>query len=53
MQATHAPLCAQAGVAGMRTPHSLPDMQARQVFDAESQNGVTPPQSALARQRTH
>ena len=45
----HAPPGWQAGVDPL---HSLSPLQARQVWNAGSQTGVAPPQSASARQGT-
>ena len=47
----HAPPGWQAGV--VPPPHSESPAQARQLWNAGSQTGAEPPQSASARQGTH
>jgi hypothetical protein len=50
--AEHWPQAPDGWQAGLAPPHSLSPLQARQVWNATSQTGVVPEQSASARQRT-
>jgi hypothetical protein len=53
LPAEHWPQAPPGWQAGVDPPHSLSPAQARQVWNAGSQIGAAPPQSASARQGTH